>query len=197
MSGTGADPGPSALDFAGLLDVLGYTAGEFVSLGYQKPGGKFRTAVLAPADAVSAVAEASAAANMYFGVNPVAGPPRRDAGRGKEADVTRLAALVCDLDVKVGGCRDLSVAHAIADQLSSTMGTQPSAITHSGHGLHGYWPIDDGHITDVGDVRALLRRWGRLVAAVAGTYGARTDSVYDLPRMLRVPGTYNNKKAPR
>jgi hypothetical protein len=31
------------------------------------------------------------------------------------------------------------------------------------------------------------------VAVAAETYGARTDSVYDLPRMLRVPGTYNNK----
>ena len=193
MSEISACPGSSVLDFAALLGTLGFTADEFVSLGYQKPGGAFRTAVLAPADAVGAVAEASTTADMYFGVNPVAGPPRKDAGRGKESDVTRLAALWCDLDVKPGGCRDLEVAHGIVDELSSVLGTRPSAITHSGHGLHAYWPTDDGCITDVCAARALLRRWGRLVAVVAETYGARRDSVYDLPRMLRVPGTYNNK----
>jgi len=193
MSDTSASPGSSVLDFAALLGTLGFTADEFVSLGYHKPGGAFRTAVMAPADAVTTVAKASGTANLYFGVNPIKGPRRKDAGRGKEFDVTRLAALWCDLDVKPGGCRNLEVARIIVDELSSVLGTRPFAITHSGHGLHAYWPIDDGCITDVRAARALLRRWGRLVAVVAETYGARTDSVYDLPRMLRVPGTYNNK----
>jgi hypothetical protein len=194
MSDTSTSPKSSVLDFASLLlGTLGFTGDEFVSLGCQKPGGKFWTAVLTPPDAITMAAKIPPGVDGYFGVNPIKGPARKNAGRGAEADVTRLAALWCDLDVKPGSCQDLTVADAIVDELSSIVGTRPSAITHSGHGLHGYWPVDDGHVTDVAAARALLRRWGRLVAVVAETHGARRDSVYDLPRMLRVPGTYNNK----
>jgi hypothetical protein len=194
MSDTSTSPKSSVLDFASLLlETLGFTGDEFVSLGYQKPGGKFWTAVLTPADAIAMAAKIAPGADGYFGVNPIKGPARKNTTRGTEADVTRLAALWCDLDVKPGSCQDLTVAHAIIDELASVVGTRPSAITHSGHGLHAYWPIDGGHITDVVIARALVRRWGRLVAVVAETHGARRDSVYDLPRMLRLPGTYNNK----
>jgi len=36
-------------------------------------------------------------------------------------------------------------------------------------------------------------RWDRLVKAVAERLGTKADSVFDLPRMLRVPGSYNCK----
>jgi hypothetical protein len=188
------NPGTSVLDFKSLLcDVLAFTDDEFVALGYQKPGGRFYTAVQEPAAAVTAVDGASTSANLYFGINPVRGPARTDAGRGRETDVTRLAVLPADLDMKAGGCRDLEAAHAIVDALSSIVGTRPSALTYSGHGLHAYWPIDDGPITDTATARALLHRWGRLVVAVAENHGAKTDSIFDLARMLRVPGSYNMK----
>ena len=54
-------------------------------------------------------------------------------------------------------------------------------IVDSGHGLHAYWPISDGHITD-GDIapaRALLKRWRRLVVAVAAALNVEVDNVYD------------------
>ena len=68
-------------------------------------------------------------------------------------------------------------------------------IVDSGHGLHPYWPISDGHITggDIGAALALVRRWGRLVAVAADQLHAGVDNVYDLARMMRVPGTLNNK----
>jgi hypothetical protein len=196
MSDTSTNlPCASVLEFpALLLDVLGFTEDEFVSLGYQKPGGKFCPAVLEPAAAITAVAEASTAANLYFGINPVRGPARTNAGRGTEADVTRLAALPVDLDMKPGACHDLEAAHGIIDALSGIVGARPSALTYSGHGLHAYWPVDGGHITDTTTTRALLRRWGRLVATVAESHGAKADSVFDLARMMRAPGSYNNKK---
>ncbi len=80
--------------------------------------------------------------------------------------MTRLTALWCDLDVKPGGCPSLDVARAIVANLGIILGTRPSVTVDSGHGLHPYWPISDGQIVD-GDIaaaRALLRRWGRLVA---------------------------------
>jgi hypothetical protein len=133
-------------------------------------------------------------ANVIFGINPIRGPARTKSGRGGEADVTRLAALPVDLDIKPGACASLDVAHAIITELSIIMGTRPSVTVDSGHGLHAYWPVEDGAINEpftTGQARALLRRWGRLVAVVAGNHQAHADSVFDLPRMLRVPGTFN------
>jgi hypothetical protein len=158
-----------------LLDTLGYQPDEFVSLLYEN-GAEPHTAVKAPADAVAAISKIPADANVFFGVNPIRGPARKRAGRGNTGDVTRLAALWADLDVKADACKDLSVPHAVIDELSTMLGTRPSAITHSGNGLHPYWPVSDGHISAM-NAAAVVRRWGRLVAVVAEAHGARVDSV--------------------
>lgn len=184
------------LDLSALLGVLGYAPGEFVSIG-NKINGVFCTEVCSPARTRGLLSELPVRADIYFGINPIAGPPRKGEGRGTVDDVTRLAALPADLDVKSGGCADESTAQAIIDELSDILGTRPSAITHSGSGgLHPYWPITDGVIDDGdrrGEMVVLLKRWGRLVKAVAKKQGAAADSVFDLSRVLRAPGTYNNK----
>lgn len=196
MGDTSTNPTESLLDFAALLNMLGFTEGEFVALGWEKPDG-FRTAVMTPSDAAAAAGETPAAVDLYFGVNPVRGPARRNAGRGTETDVTRLAALWADLDAKPTGCGSLDVAHTVIDDLSTILGTRPSVVVESGHGLHPYWPVADGRIYNghIGPARALVKRWGRLVAVAAGNRNAHVDNVFDLPRMLRVPGTFNNKAA--
>lgn len=180
-----------------LLDVLGHRAEEFTSLFYEVGDDRVHTAVRAPAGAIAAISAIPENANVFFGVNPVRGPVRTNDGRGKAEDVTRLAALCCDLDMKDGGCASLDVAYAIVADLSLRLGTRPTAVVESGHGLHAYWPIDDGAIGreefTTGAARALLRRWGRLVAVEAERLHAAADTVCDLPRMLRVPGTFNNK----
>ena len=187
---------PATVDFIVLLlGALGHVDGEFTSLIYEN-GDRPHTAVIAPADAVTAVPRLPKRANSYFGVNPTAGPARTGGRRGSEADVTRLAALWCDLDIKPGACESLDVARAIVANLSITLNTRPSITVESGHGLHAYWPVEDGAIGDqftTGQARALLRRWGRLVAAVAEKLHVHVDNVFDLSRMLRIPGTFNNK----
>jgi hypothetical protein len=189
----------SVTDFAALLGALSYTDDELVALGWQPAGGVFRTAVMPVAAAVAAAANATGTADFYFGVNPVRGPARSNAGRGTEADVTRLAALITDLDVKPGACPDLDTAHDVIDQLSALMATRPSMIVESGHGLHAYWPVEDGDI-DTAARAALLKRWGRLVALVADQSDVHVDNVFDAARMLRIPGSFNakaNGQAPR
>jgi hypothetical protein len=186
---------PTVIGFSDHLDTLGYTADELVSLLYFDAAGGVHTAVMAPADALTAAAQLPADANCFYGVNPVGGPPRSNAGRGTEADVTRLAALVADLDLKPGGCPNLDVAHAIIAEISIILGTRPSTIVFSGNGIHPYWPVSDGRVAngDIANTRALVRRFGRLVALVAGHHNVRVDSVFDLPRVMRLPGSYNNK----
>ncbi len=105
---------------------------------------------------------------------------------------------MCDLDVKLGACPTIGVAHQIIDNLSAVLDIRPSVIVDSGHGVHGYWPIEDGAIGEqftTGRAGALVRRWGRLVAVVADKHQAHADNVFDLARMLRVVGTFNNKSA--
>ncbi|MBU8819895.1 hypothetical protein KL864_28830 [Mycolicibacterium goodii] len=180
------------LDLSALLDLLGYSPDEFMSLSHDGSG-RFATRVMRAAHVGNVMADMPESANVYFGVNPVTGPARENKGRGTERDVTRLAAFVADLDVKPGACTDTATARAIIDELSSILGTRPSAITYSGGGLHPYWPVSDGDVTDLAEMKALLARWGRLVKAVAKNHGANADSVFDLSRVLRAPGTYNNK----
>ncbi len=184
---------PVHIDFTALLlGTLGHTEGEFTSLLYITPGSDIpHAAVMDPGDAVAAAAKLPRNADCYFGVNPVAGPARKNAGKGTEDDVTRLAALFCDIDVKPGACRSVDVAKAIVAELGIILGTRPSAMVYSGGGVHAYWPILDGH--DIVTARPILKRWHRLVAAVADKLGVNVDNVYNLDRVLRLPGTFNHK----
>jgi P4 family phage/plasmid primase-like protien len=179
-----------------LLDTLGQADDEYTSLGYDDAAGVFHTAVMPPTDAVSCIGQLPPGANIYYSVNRVRGPARRNSGRGTETDVTRLTCLWVELDVKPGACLNLDVARAITATLSIILGTRPSVTVESGHGLHAYWPITDGHINDdftTGHARALVRRFGRLAAVVADKLNVSVDSVFDIARMMRVPGTVNNK----
>lgn len=182
-----------ALDLSALLgSTLGYTVAEYVSICHDGSG-VFASHVTPFVNAADYVATLPRSANVYFGVNPIAESVRYKDGRGGGGDVTRLAALYADLDFKPNGCRDIETANAIIDDLAELLGTRPSAITNSGNGLHVYWPVRDGHRSDEIDLAALLKRWGRLVKAVAQKHDARVDTVFDLPRVLRAPGTFNCK----
>lgn len=182
------------IDFSvALRDILGHCDSEFTSLGYEDTKGVFHTEVVAPGQAVTRANELPDT-NAYFGVNPTRGPTRKDAGRGREQDATRLAALWVDVDVKPGACPSVDVARAIIAELGIMLGSRPSIVVSSGGGMHAYWPISDGQIIDRDTApRALLKRWHRLVAAVADRHNVSVDSVYDLARMMRVPGSRNHK----
>lgn len=190
----GARPTGGVLDFPTLLlEVLGFSSKEYVSICHKILDGPFCTSVCAPTQALEVVKSLPEHADVYFGINPVKGPVRRNGGRGRAEDVTRLAVLPADLDVKSGACPDLGIADLIIDDLSAVLGTRPSAITHSGGGLHPYWVVSDGTVGGNMNLAALLKRWGRLVKAIADRHGAKADSVFDLSRVLRVPETYNCK----
>jgi hypothetical protein len=189
---------PTVCDFGVLLhDVLDFAQDEFVSLFYLDAEGRTHTAVYRPAAAITWVAtKMPSTADVFFGINPVTGPVRKNAGRGTVANVTRLATLPIDLDIKPKACQTMDVARAITAGVGTVLGTKPSATVDSGHGMHAYWPVIDGDINTtftVDSAQALLRRWGRLVATVAGRHQVRVDGVFDLTRMLRVPGSVNNK----
>jgi hypothetical protein len=193
------DPG-TIVDFTALLfDTLGYTDREFVAICHQKPGGTFRASVMPSSFAPRYSATLGDTVDVWFGVNPTRGPARPDCGRGTAEQITRLAGLWADLDVKPGACADIQTAEAIIDELSGLLGQRPAVVVFSGHGLQPHWALEDGQITDTfttDDAAALLHRFGRLVEMVAEGHGAKVDNVFDRARVLRVPGTVNNKADP-
>jgi len=71
------------------------------------------------------------------------------------------------------------------------------ALVNSGGGLHLWWLLREPWAFEDADereaARALLRGWGAVVKTAAARQGFDVDSVFDLSRVLRVPGTVNCK----
>jgi hypothetical protein len=187
----------SRLMLGEVLDVLGRVDGEHVAICHKVCGGTFSSAVVESINASALVTSLPDRADVWFSVNPTAGPARASAGRGKERQVTRWAALYLDVDVKQGAFTDLDKAAEFVSVVSEMVGTRPSLVISSGHGLQPVWPIEDGELDDeVKWARAyrLSRRFGRMAASVAASHsGAALDNVSDLARVLRVANTTNWK----
>ncbi len=187
--------------FAELLERLGYGLGDPVPICHQPTGGEFAVTWSTAGDAPEAADKFAGDCDIWFGVNAMASS-NASRRRGGAGDVERLAALWADLDIKPGGMADAEAAVAVIADLSTMLGTRPVAIVQSGHGLQPCWAleVDDPAVKLTDDNRpdavALLRRWGRLVAHVAEIYGGHVDQVFDLARVLRVPGTWNRKAEP-
>jgi hypothetical protein len=183
-----------SMTFGELLELLGHSEDEFTSLGWATPGESGLNAeIAAPTVIIIKATGVPPTKENYFGINTITGPARTGE-RGKQEDIARLAVLLADLDIEK--CGTWEIIDAIIDKLSEVLGTRPSAITNTGHGRHPLWPILDGHITDDesrGRARAILKRFGRLVEVVAEELGAHVDNVFDLTRVSRVPGSFNNK----
>lgn len=149
---------------------------------------------------VPALVDALAPSDVWYGVNEITEPPGGNR-RATEATVTTWCAVWADLDIKHDGCPTWDIAEQIIDDLAGHYGTRPTYTVQSGHGLQPVWVIDHhdpARHLDTDEARthaaALLRRHGRLVHTVAEHRGARVDSVFDLPRVLRAPGTTNHKQ---
>ena len=175
-----------------IYDALGITDGDHVSICWKNGDGKMyaeiHTATTAP--------EFTHARNgdVYFGVNPVGLPVGSTNGkRGKESEVSRVVALYADLDVKEGACPDIATANQIIDDVSAILHERPVCVIASGGGLQPLWAVDD---CDAATGRQLSRRFGRLVKRVAKDRKSNVDNVFDTSRVLRVPGTFNQKYTP-
>jgi hypothetical protein len=192
-----SESGNIRLSLDEVLDCLGRAEGEFTAVCHRPIDGEFTSSVAKSVDASARVKSLPEKECIWFAVNPTAGPERHNQGRGREREVTRWAALYLDVDVKEGAFPDLDKADEFVGVLSDMIGTRPSVVIHSGHGLQPLWPIEGGELdTEVAWARAhrLSRRFGRLAARVAGDFSASLDNVSDLTRVLRVPGTTNWKE---
>lgn len=186
-------------EFVRLMQAIGDGPDERVPVCLRLPGQPGLTVTRGAAKDAPARAGVTLAqpplADVWFQVCTL--DPTKEAAlspgqRGTAADIARVPALWADLDVKPGGLESLEQCLEVVAAVSSRLGNrQPVALVFTGHGLHAYWLLIGGE--DVARASGLVRRFGRLVQAEAARLGGHADSVYDLARVLRVPGTYNCK----
>jgi hypothetical protein len=115
------------------------------------------------------------AEDCYFGV-----ATRRDATGGKLENCRHLSALFADVDFKRTPETEARVRIA-------RLALPPSAIVHSGGGLHLYWFLrEPADLPDEAErVKGLLRR---LAFVVGGDLNSAEPA-----HVLRLPGTLNHK----
>jgi AAA domain len=125
--------------------------------------------------------------------------PQTGKSRGSTKTVQSIAGFWADLDIGTDGHKaathpnpkDEAEALSILDGLP-----EPTAVIHSGGGLQAWWFFDEPWVfNDATEAASASDAWQRLLVERAEAKGLHVDSVGDLPRILRVPGTANHKLA--
>jgi hypothetical protein len=133
----------------------------------------------------------------YIGVNAVRSDLR--GGRGKFADVVLVSSYFIDLDVDGPGRKQSNLFKSIDEctDLLSSLPLAPTAVVMSGNGLQAWWifrePIDVRSADLRNRVGTMSMGWTHFVIAEAKKIKRSVDSLGDITRIARVPGTFNNK----
>lgn len=146
--------------------------------------------------AVLHAAEEAKAKDVYFGLG-LAG--RNFGRRNSSSDIVSIVGLWSDVDLAAPWRADkplpctIEEARTILDKLPLA----PSVLVDSGHGLHAYWLFKEPWTFETDDERLeaakTARGWVETVRNAARGFGWEADSVGDLARVLRLPGTVNRK----
>ncbi len=145
--------------------------------------------------------DASRNRNVYVG----AALSREDRGTKRRVanhDAAGILALWSDIDIASDAHAKSNLPpdqHTAAALIADAGLPEPSILVHSGHGLQAWWLLDEpwiftGH-TDRDRATKLAHAWNAALKRTAGQQGWTVDSVYDLSRVLRLPGTVNHKMA--
>lgn len=135
--------------------------------------------------------EISASEDVYFGCGLYR--PKAGTGRGSAKDVTCITSLWADVDygvthAKDGNPPDIVEAMKVVDRI----GLKPSIVIDSGYGLHVYWLLMEA-LSASDDAATISRRFGATILECAKCLSYVVDSVHDISRVMRVPGTFNHK----
>lgn len=157
-------------------------------------------------DAAVSYVEASSNETMDFYV----GAALADADRGpnrrvQPSDAAGLFGLWLDVDFGSPGeghkKPNLPPDEAAARTLLADALPAPSILVHSGHGLQAWWLLDEPWVFADEEQRALAagleQAWNQHAQRAASERGWTVDSVHDLSRVMRLPGTTNHKGEPK
>ena len=122
--------------------------------------------------------------------------------RVKEVDAAAIPGVWSDIDVfhpseKVHKDKILPGTVEQAQEVMAKLPHSPTLIVDSGHGLQYWWLLEEPWVfRDQGEweqARRMTQWWHRITKELFNTMGWNTDSVFDLSRIMRLPGTFNNK----
>tara|TARA_Y100000310_G_scaffold187155_1_gene187237 strand:+ start:418 stop:1947 length:1530 start_codon:yes stop_codon:yes gene_type:complete len=122
--------------------------------------------------------------------------------RVKTEQVAGIAALWGDVDVAdpVHQKPNLPATYEAAYALIEQMPLMPTCVVNSGHGLQPWWFLEEPWIFEDDADRtlaaAISKAWNDELQRIAGESGQVVDSTHDLARVMRLPGTFNNKSEP-
>jgi hypothetical protein len=135
--------------------------------------------------------------DVYVGV----GLSPRDFGATHRCPSDQVLGLVgfwADLDLKSEAHAKAALPRSIADALSIIPAAMPpTAVVATGNGAHAWWLFKEPLVFDSSEERNaaadLVARWQTLLRLNAANRGWAFDRLSDLARVLRIPGTLNNK----
>ena len=121
--------------------------------------------------------------------------PLSDGARGGITDCASVPALWVDIDVRGPNhvSADLPPSLKAATALIDEYPDPPSIVVETGGGLQAYWGLERSMPND-SELARLLARWGATWTALSQAHGWRIDNVWDISRVLRLPGSINNKQ---
>lgn len=144
-------------------------------------------------------AEDAKTKDVYFGVG-LAGT--NFGKRNAASEIAAIAGLWADIDLAAPWRpgKSLPKTREEAQTILEKLPFAPSVIVDSGHGLHAYWLFKEPWTFDTEEERLeaakTARGWVETVRNAARSFGWDVDSVGDLARVLRLPGTVNRKGTP-
>ena len=151
-------------------------------------------------DGVAAQLEGYADRDIYTGVG-IAAPDAKLTSKTRvtSANVAGIPGLWADIDVAGLGHKKPNLPPTVeaAKEVLERLPFAPTILVHSGHGLQGWWLFEEPWIFRSEEERyqaqALSRWWHGKLAALFHERGWTLDATHDLARVMRLPGTYNNK----
>ena len=113
-----------------------------------------------------------------------------------------IVGLWIDVDIlaPVHKKKNLPTTENEALELLHSVGPEPSFIIHSGNGFQAWWMFREPWIFEVDgdrrDAASLAAAWNKTFKIKAAESGWDLDATHDLARVMRVPGTLNQKSRP-
>nr|WP_314089552.1 DUF5906 domain-containing protein [uncultured Shinella sp.] len=120
--------------------------------------------------------------------------------RGDGSYIGHVPAFIFDFDVLTPDNLDAHAETALPESFDGLQAFMddiglppPSALVHSGNGLHGYWFLD--RAMPAHEAHTAHRRFQRAIIELAREKKRwKLDNTADLARVLRYPGTWNRKR---
>ena len=138
--------------------------------------------------------------DIYFGV----GTSSKDFGPSKRCPqnaISGIPGFYVDIDVKDSKAhKSKKYPESLGEALSLVLGHNfdPTVIINSGYGLHCYWLFEEMWMfendVDRFSAKMMSKRMNNMIKNRALSIDRDIDSIFDLSRILRPPGSFNCKK---